>query len=207
MSADYYDEYWTAGGRAPLDDPLRATRLALLRDQLAGATGLRVLDVGAGSGDIAAELDADGHDVLGLDVSPQAVGLAARRHPGLRFGAHSAEELPWPVGDGSLDLVVAFEVIEHLLRPRRLLEGAHAALCTGGAIALTTPYHGRLKNVALALGAFDRHFAVDGDHVRFFTDAALRRLLDETGFRVERLVHFGRVPWLWAGVFAWATRR
>ena len=41
---------------------------------------------------------------------------------------------------------------------------------SGGAFFLSTPYHGLVKNLALAAFRFDRHFAVDGDHIRFFTD-------------------------------------
>jgi 2-polyprenyl-6-hydroxyphenyl methylase/3-demethylubiquinone-9 3-methyltransferase len=202
----YYDEYWSRDAPPPLADPLSGTRARLLGRALAEARAQSVLDAGAGAGDLVAALRADGRDAVGMDISPAAVGLARARHPDATFLVHSVEEVPWPVEDGSLDCVVAFEVIEHLLRPRRLLEGAARALRPGGHVALTTPYHGPVKNLALTALAFDRHFAVEGDHVRFFSDAALRRLLRETGFEPVRLEHFGRAPLLWAGVFAWARR-
>ncbi len=44
------------------------------------------------------------------------------------------------------------------------------------------------------------------EHIRFFTDRALRRILEETGFVVERVVHLGRVWGLWANTFTWARR-
>jgi 2-polyprenyl-3-methyl-5-hydroxy-6-metoxy-1,4-benzoquinol methylase len=201
----YYDEYWQRDAPPPLADPLAPGRLRLLREVL--PPGGRVLDAGCGAGDLVAELARDGHTASGMDVSTEAVALAGRRHPDCTFLRHSAEELPWPVDAGSLDAVVAFEVIEHLLRPRRLLEGAREGLRPGGGLALTTPYHGLAKNLALAAFAFDRHFAVEGDHVRFFSDRALRRLLAETGYTVERLSHFGRIWGVWSGVFVWARRR
>lgn len=209
MSArDYYEAYWSRPGLPTDADPFAATRLRLLREALPpDPAGLRLLDVGAGLGDLVGALRRDGVDASGMDVSERAVALASERNEGCRFVRHSAEELPWPVEPGSLDAVVAFEVIEHLLRPRRLLEGAREALAPGGHLALTTPYHGLIKNLALAALAFDRHFAVEGDHIRFFSDRALRRLLDEAGFSVERTRHFGRAPGLWAGVFVWARRR
>ena len=210
MAADrakaYYEEYWSRPQPPPLDDPLAPVRLRLLRESLAGTRPARVLDAGSGPGDVVAALAADGHDAVGMDVSAQAVDRARERHPGHEFVVHSAEELPWPVEPGTFDAVVAFEVIEHLLRPRRLLEGAAQALRPGGHLALTTPYHGLLKNVAVALVAFERHFAVEGDHVRFFTDRALRRVLEDTGFVTLRMEHFGRTWGLWAGVFVWARR-
>jgi 2-polyprenyl-3-methyl-5-hydroxy-6-metoxy-1,4-benzoquinol methylase len=203
---EYYDEYWTRDSPSPLSDPFTPTRLGLLKDALAGTTARRILDAGCGTGKVVAALAADGFDASGIDVSTRAIEAAVRAYPECSFITHSVEDLSWPVGAGSVDAVAAFEVIEHLLRPRRLLEGAHEALRPGGHLALTTPYHGRLKNIAVALLAFDRHFAVEGDHIRFFSDQALRRLLAETGFDVERVTHFGRCPGLWAGVFVWARR-
>lgn len=203
---EYYDEYWSGDAPPPLDDPLRGERARLLKPRLERSGARTVLDAGCGAGALVAELTEGGLTATGLDVSGRAIEAAARAHPECRFVRHSLEEVPWPVDRGSFDVVVSFEVIEHLLRPRRLLEGAHEALRPGGHLALTTPYHGLLKNLAVTVLAFDRHFAVEGDHVRFFSDAALRRLLAETGFEVVSLAHFGRFFGLWAGVFVWAQR-
>ena len=201
----YYEDYWQRDAPPPCADPLAPVRLGLLRRELAPAS--RVLDVGCGAGDLVGALRRDGHEAVGMDVSERAVGLAAERNPGARFVWHSAEELPWPVEPAGFDAVAAFEVVEHLLWPRRLLEGAAEALRPGGGLALTTPYHGLVKRLAVAAAAFDRHFDVEGDHIRFFSDRALRRLLDETGFQVAHLRHYGRIWGLWAGVFVWALRR
>ena len=107
-----------------------------------------------------------------------------------------------------------------LLGPHRVLRGDRASrratpaaqrraggVEAGRSSGAYNAIHGRLKNVAIALAAFDRHFHVDGYHVRFFSDSALRRMLYEEGFEVERLVHYGRFPGLWAGVFVWGRRR
>ena len=204
---EYYDEYWRREAPPPAHDPLAGTRRELLLPRLAAAGARSVLDVGCGTGELVAALRGRGVSAVGMDVSEAAVAVAAERHPDGRFLVHGVEDLPWPVEEGAFDAVVSFETIEHLLRPRRLLEGARSALAPGGHLALTTPYHGLLKNVALAVGAFDRHFAVEGDHIRFFSDRALERLLRETGFEPLERVHFGRFWGLWAGVFAWARRR
>jgi SAM-dependent methyltransferase len=202
---DYYDEYWNRDSPAPLADPLAERRLRSLRDHITDEV-TRVLEVGSGSGDLVAELQQEGFDALGMDISPRAVEIASERHPSSRFITHSVEKLPWPVESSSVDLVVAFEVIAHLLRPRALVEAAWDVLRPGGFFALTTPYHGLLKNLTIALGAFDHHFAAEGDHIRFFTDSALRRLLESNGFKVEKVKHFGRFSPLWSGVFVWTRK-
>jgi 2-polyprenyl-3-methyl-5-hydroxy-6-metoxy-1,4-benzoquinol methylase len=203
---EYYEGYWSRDAPSALSDPLTPTRLALLCGQL-GPDERRILDAGCGPGTVAGDLGRAGFETLGFDISQRAVDVASERYPSSRFVRHSAEENPWPVDAGTQDVVVAFEVIEHLLQPRALIEGAHQALRTRGHLAVTTPYHGRLKNVVVSLVAFDHHFAPEGDHIRFFTDAALRRLLEANGFEVERIRHFGRFAPLWAGVFVWARKR
>lgn len=203
----YYEDYWERPEPPPLADPLAPRRLELVRMLLRKAHARRVLDAGAGAGDLVAALAADGYETVGLEVSERAVALAAARHPGSMLIRHSVEELPWPVEQGLFDAVVTLEVIEHLLRPRRLLEGAHGALRPGGILAVSTPYHGFTKNLVLAGLRFDRHFAVEGDHIRFFSDAALRRLAADTGFEVDRIEHLGRGWPLWANSLVSMRRR
>jgi 2-polyprenyl-6-hydroxyphenyl methylase/3-demethylubiquinone-9 3-methyltransferase len=203
---EYYEEYWQRAAPSPLADPLVSARIAVLRNLL-DDRDRHVLDAGCGPGTLVGELGRDGFETAGFDISRRAVQIASKRYPSSRFFRHSAEDLPWPVEPESQDVVVAFEVIEHLLRPRALVEGAKLALRSGGHFALTTPYHGRLKNITVSLVAFDHHFAPEGDHIRFFTDRALRGLLVANGFEVECIRHFGRFPPLWAGTFVWAHKR
>jgi 2-polyprenyl-3-methyl-5-hydroxy-6-metoxy-1,4-benzoquinol methylase len=203
----HYEEYWARDEPPPLGDPLTPRRLELLRPLLRAAGARRVLDAGAGAGDVVGSLAANGFDVVGLDISERALELARGRHPEATFLRHSVEELPWPVDAGSFEAVVAFDVIEHLLRPRALLEGARDALAPGGHLALSTPYHGLVKNLVLTVTRFDRHFDVEGDHIRFFSDGALRRLAEDAGFVLERLEHLGRMRLIWANSFVWLRRR
>lgn len=205
MTQAYYEEYWLREEESVVGDPLTPRRIELLRAELR-PDDRRILDVGCGPGTLVGELAEAGYEATGFDISERAVELASRRFPASRFTQHAVEELPWPVESGSQDVVVSFEVIEHLLRPRSVVEGAREALAPGGHLALSTPHHGLLKNIAVALVAFDRHFAVEGDHIRFFSDRALRQLLGSAGFEVERTRHFGRFAGLWAGVFVWARK-
>ena len=204
---DYYERYWTPDARMPQHSALLAERLNLLSACLTTRGVHNALEVGCGRGEVVAHLRDAGIDALGMDISETAVRLASGRHPGCRFVCHPVETRPWPGGVAAHDLVVSFEVIEHLLEPRDLLAGACEALRSGGFLALTTPFHGLAKNLVLAMRGFDRHFQVNGPHIRFFSDGALARMLDETGFDIVRVRHFGRFPPLSAGVFVWARKR
>src|SRR5437867_3004621 len=95
------------------------------------------------------------------------------------------------------DAVIAVEVLEHLLLPRLLLLRAREALRPGGVVILTTPYHGFLKNLALALtNKFDQHWHPlrDYGHVKFFSRETLSQLFAEQGLKAGRFARVGRVP-------------
>jgi 2-polyprenyl-6-hydroxyphenyl methylase/3-demethylubiquinone-9 3-methyltransferase len=210
MNSRRYEDYWADPSPSPLTDPLTARRRAFLWERIAslslGPAKPRLLDCGAADGGLVAEAGVRGITATGLEVASAAIERAHQSYPGIDIRRHSVEDLPWPVEPASWDVVVSFEVIEHLLEPRALLEGARAALVPGGALAMSTPYHGLVKNLAIAAFRFDSHFAVDGDHVRFFTDRALCRLLEANGFEVVDVVHLGRFRLLWANSVVWARK-
>jgi 2-polyprenyl-3-methyl-5-hydroxy-6-metoxy-1,4-benzoquinol methylase len=204
----HYDDYWNRSNPPPLGDPLAVTRASILwqlveRDRIAPKT---FLDVGCGEGYLVAEAGQRGMSAIGIDIAEGAVNLARQRYPEHRFVERPVEERPWPIEAGTIDLVASFEVIEHLMRPEELVIGMAETLRSGGHAAITTPYHGLVKNVAIALFGFDKHYAVTGDHIRFFSDRALRDIVERHGLRVKKLVHFGRVRSLWAGVLVWAYK-
>lgn len=87
-------------------------RLAPLFADFAGVeSGSRVLDVGAGTGALTAELVSRGASVAAADPSPEFVAVLRERFPGLEVEEAPAEMLPWAEGvfDVALaQLVVAF---------------------------------------------------------------------------------------------------
>jgi hypothetical protein len=93
-------------------------------------------------------------------------------------------------------------VIEHLYDPRRFIDFTKRILLRngGGELIISTPYHGYLKNLALAVnGNFDRHLDPlwDGGHIKFWSRKTLSHLLQERGFVVTQFTGCGRVPYLW----------
>ena len=202
--AEYYEDYWAGDYHDPCAGP-RAERLWRFVDALP-APARSFLDIGCGRGQLVGEAMRRGMVATGTDISETALEQARAAHPGGTFTSFPVEERPWPVEAGSFDLVVSFEVIEHLFWPRDLVAGCFEALAPGGHFAVSTPYHGRLKNVALALAAFDKHFDVEGQHIRFFSDRALRALLTDCGFEHLDTFHAGRAPGLWANTTMFARK-
>ena len=103
------------------------------------ARGKRVLDAGCGTGYGSAELAKVAASVLGADIAAEAVDFAREHYrlPHLGFEQASCSALPHP--DGCFDLVVAFEVIEHLHQWREFLLEARRVLAANGQFIVSTP--------------------------------------------------------------------
>ncbi|MGB9456850.1 MAG: methyltransferase domain-containing protein [Bryobacteraceae bacterium] len=103
------------------------------------AHGKRTLDAGCGAGYGSAELAAHADSVTGADVAAEAMEFARAHYrlPNLAFEQASCDQLPHP--DACFDLVVAFEVIEHLERWHDFLLEARRVLAPGGQLIVSTP--------------------------------------------------------------------
>ncbi|HJT89481.1 MAG TPA: methyltransferase domain-containing protein [Bryobacteraceae bacterium] len=103
------------------------------------ARGKRVLDAGCGAGYGSAELAHVAYSVVGADVAAEAVDFAREHYrlPNLCFEQASCAALPHP--DSHFDLVVGFEVIEHLKRWREFLLEVRRVLHPGGQFIVSTP--------------------------------------------------------------------
>lgn len=103
------------------------------------ARGKRVLDAGCGAGYGSEELARAAESVIGVDVAAEAIEFARDHYqqPNLRFEQSSCTALPF--ADASFELVVAFEVIEHLVDWRGFLREAYRVLAPAGQLIVSTP--------------------------------------------------------------------
>ncbi len=103
------------------------------------ARGKRVLDAGCGAGYGTAELARAAENAVGIDTAAEAVEFARANYhlPNLRFEQASCTALPY--ADRSFDLVVAFEVIEHLENWREFLGEVRRVLAESGQFIVSTP--------------------------------------------------------------------
>src|SRR4051812_24802280 len=144
---------------------------------VSGGRSLRLLDIGCGDGYGASQYAAAGHSVQGFDLSTVEIERARSRHPDLQFEVASVYEPNiverWK---GPVDAITSLEVVEHLFEPKAFFSQCYKLLKEGGTLIVSTPYHGYLKNLALAiLGKWDHHHGVDmdGGHVKFFSKRTL----------------------------------
>jgi SAM-dependent methyltransferase len=131
--------------------PSAAARLDFVREVVgnAGARRGSAADLGCGSGVILSEILSmrPGWTGHGLDISPAAVAYARRlaAHKGVAdrasFERGCVTRLPY--ADGSLNLVVASEVVEHLPEPEAVAREIARVLKPGGQLVLTMPVESR----------------------------------------------------------------
>jgi SAM-dependent methyltransferase len=138
--------------------------------------GLRpgvALDIGAAGGGNTRVLRGAGWSVSALEYGADGAEVAAER--GLAVVRGDATALP--VGDASLDLVVAFDVLEHIVDHDTAVSEVRRALRPGGVFLVAVPADPKLWS--------DHDVAVD--HVRRYTRATLREVLERNGFEVESM--------------------
>jgi SAM-dependent methyltransferase len=170
LAAAERTHWWFQGRRRILADVLRR------RLPAAGAANRSIVDIGCGTGemlDMVREFGA----VTGLDASPLAVGYCQQRFGDsvdVRLG-----RIPEDIPD-EVDLVTAFDVIEHLEDDEKALAGIHDRLPPGGLFVCTVPAFPFL---------WSGHDVVHHHHRRY-TRTLLRRRLEDAGFTVERMTYF-----------------
>lgn len=193
MSAsEYHESVWEALPEG-LEPPDFGRRLAFLLAHV--APGQRVLDVGCGEGRFATELARAGAATTGIDVAEEPLRRGRRRDPQLDLRRVDADR-PWPLPDAGFDVVWAGEVIEHVLDTARWWSETRRVLAPGGTLLLSTPDHGPLRVLGLALrpGAFAAHFDPRADHVRFYTRRMLTALMADFGFEAVSVRAVGGWP-------------
>ena len=169
---------------------------------------LRVLDIGCGNGSLSHVIAQNGYEVVGVEES-SGFRFACLSYPDCQFIQASIYDLPYSQLENSFVVVISSEVIEHLFYPRELVRAAKKCLKPNGRLILTTPYHGYLKNIVLAVsGKFDRHFTVlwDGGHIKFFSVATLTDLLASEGLTNINFKFAGRFLYFWKSMLCSSSK-
>jgi 2-polyprenyl-3-methyl-5-hydroxy-6-metoxy-1,4-benzoquinol methylase len=197
-------------------------------------SGLKILDVGCGSGYLTKSLADLGNHVIGADNSVAAIEICRARYPDLEFVRASAYDLADALSPRSFDVVTSFDVIEHLHDQERFLKTARDLLVPGGRLLLTTdnmdflrhssPVVSRLRSLGTWLSHDARDFKMikrsekvkfthlrrgtySRSHVGLLRPSELEDLLVRSGFTVLES-HFYPLfrVWLYDALTVWVPR-
>ena len=165
-------------------------------DTIAPHIGKRVLETGAGIGNLTRLLCPKRERYIAADIDPEYLAqLRARfqhrpkmevRHCDL---SNPADFEPLR---GTVDSVVCLNVLEHVGDEMASLRNIYAALEPGGRAVVLVP------NGQEIFGSLDRALG----HFHRYSREELQQKMEQVGFRVERIIDFNRVSrpaWFWNG--------
>jgi len=189
--AAYYTEDYFSGGRADGYSDYRGAEPVLRREFARSVDFIRryresgkLLELGCAYGFFLMEA-AHYFDVAGIELASDAVGHA--RGVGLNVLEGAADEANLRQ-IGPVDVVVLFDVIEHLPDPRETLALCYESLNPGGVIVLTT---GDFGSPLARLAGVRWRLMTPPQHLWFFTQKSMRQLAAGLGFAIEHVDH----PW------------
>ena len=167
-------------------DPGRRSSLSVLSERI--APGTRVLDVGIGNGALGAYLTHEKRcTVHGITVNPAEAEMARGGYE--RIACIDIERDGWrqTLDGGDYDVIVCADVLEHLRWPERVLRELPHLLRPGGLLLASVPnagYAGFITELMHGNLEYGPEGLLDRTHLRFFTRASARRLLEQSGISI-----------------------
>lgn len=161
--------------------------------QLNAQPGESILDLGCGTGDLAAQISESGAEVLGIDSSEEMINTAREKYPRLNFEVAKAENFHYP---NRFDAIFSNATLHWVLRKENAIASIYNSLKTGGRLVAELGGKGNvhsivhaLKEALTAIGKPD----IAATELWYFPSLAeYSSLLEKAGFRVQFASHFDR---------------
>lgn len=170
----------------------------------------RLLDVGCGEGLFGAAVKKrfPACETWGVELVAKAAEKAASRNDRVVNVPLENSDIP----AGYFDVVTMNDVLEHIAWPASTLGAVKRVLKPDGTLVISLPNVQFLLNVLNLVLRNDWQYQdcgiLDHTHMRFYTTKSASRLLEDAGFRVEKIVGINpmRPKWYYRVLFALAPR-
>jgi trans-aconitate methyltransferase len=187
------EQGWDAGGYDRAFGYVSRHGRELMR-LLAPVPGERVLDLGCGTGELAAAVADLGIEVCGIDADAAMIAQARALHP--EIGFEQADGHDFVLAD-PVDAVLSNAALHWMLDPPAVIARVRAALRPGGRFVAEFGGQGNVAIICSAVRDASEAAGVDPGriHVPWFfpSPAEYATLLEEGGFRVRLMEHFDRL--------------
>ena len=158
--------------------------------------GDRVLEIGAGIGNLTQHLSRRKSLYIATDIDEQHLTRLTARFPyqpnlRVRHGDLACAHDFWEIA-GCMDSVVCLNVVEHIEDDAAALRNIFDCLRPQGRAIVLVPEGPSIY------GTLDRVLG----HYRRYTEEELKAKMEDAGFQVERILHFNRITrpgWYWNG--------
>ena len=156
-----------------------------------------ILDVGCGTGDLAATIKKAGATVIGFDNSTEMIATARKKYPDIQFDVRSAQDFRY---DMKFDAVFSNATLHWVLEYENAIKCIYDSLKPKGRLVAEFGGKGNVSNIvtALKLALVNHGYAeLAARQVWYFPSlSAYTSLLEATGFRVVFAAHFDRATLL-----------
>ena len=150
----------------------------------------KILDLGSGYGFFTEEMIKRGWNIYGLEISNSRRAIAEDivKQKFLNFDVCEIEQIPQEYNH-FFDVVVAFQVFEHILKPIEFLQGIKELLVPGGIVVIEVP-NGNDHMLNICNEYIDFYF--QKAHVSYFSANDLKKLLIKSGYQNIKIEYIQR---------------
>lgn len=147
---DHYQkdsEYFNYGEE--YENPITRNEIKRLQEKIVSripGNAKIILDVGCGNGWLSSNYQKDNNHIISMDISLKNVmeSLKNQSHP--NHEGMVADVYHLPIKENSIDCIVASEVMEHTIDPKKFIAELIRILKVGGRLIITTPYDEKIPN-------------------------------------------------------------
>jgi SAM-dependent methyltransferase len=155
---------------------------SFIKMQMPQGSGSKVLEIGCGVGGNVGLLSQSGQ-YRGIDMHKPAIDYCSEKYPQFEFQCTRVEDIPQEFSSNKFDSIYLLDVLEHIDDQVAILKSTQNYLTQSGKILLTVP-------------AFKFLWSPHDDfvhHVRRYTKAGLKKVLEDSGYKVERISYFNSI--------------
>ena len=143
--------------------------------------GMKILEIGTGKGALLSYLYRDGYNIKGIEINQSMINESKRLYGTLPLDKVDGDGL-LPYEDGSFDVVLGFDVFEHIPNSVKHLREVRRVLNTGGHYLLQTP--NKWTNVIFETIRWRSVTKWRPDHCSLHNHWQIRRRFEKNGFEM-----------------------